>query len=62
MTNPASLYLNHPMSEPVSDPQDPLIRVILVSTAVAIAGGILTSAFVVVALVAANFNFLNWME
>ena len=50
------------MSEPVSDPQDPLIRVLLVSTAVAVAGGILTSSFVVVALVAANFNFLNWME
>jgi len=50
------------MSEPVSDPQDPIIRVILVSAAVAVAGGILTTAFVVVAMISANFNFLNWME
>jgi hypothetical protein len=50
------------MSEKVSDPQDPIIRVILVSAAVAVTGGILTSAFIVVALVSANFNFLNWME
>jgi hypothetical protein len=50
------------MSEPVSDPQDSMIRVILVSTAVAVAGGILTAAFVVVAMISANFNFLNWME
>ena len=50
------------MSESVSDPQDPIIRVILVSTAVAVAGGVLTTAFVVVAMISANFNFLNWME
>lgn len=50
------------MSEQVSDPQDPLIRVILVSAAVAVAGGILTAAFIVVAMISANFNFLNWME
>ena len=50
------------MSEPASDPQDPIIRVILVSTAVAVAGGVLTTAFVVVAMISANFNFLNWME
>jgi hypothetical protein len=50
------------MSEPVSDPQDPLIRVLLVSAAVAVAGGILTAAFVVTAMISANFNFLNWME
>ena len=50
------------MSEQASDPQDPLIRVLLVSAAVAVAGGILTTAFVVVAMISANFNFLNWME
>lgn len=50
------------MSEPAADPQDPIIRVILVSAAVAVAGGILTAAFVVVAMISANFNFLNWME
>jgi hypothetical protein len=50
------------MSEPASDPQDPLIRVILVSAAVAVAGGILTAAFVVTAMISANFNFLSWME
>jgi hypothetical protein len=50
------------MSENVSDPQDPIIRLILASAAVAVAGGILTAAFVVVAMVASNFNFLNWME
>lgn len=50
------------MSEQVSDPQDPIIRLILVSTAVAVAAGIITVAFVVTAMVAANFNFLNWME
>jgi hypothetical protein len=50
------------MSEQSSDPQDPIIRLILVSTAVAVAGGVLTTAFVVVAMISANFNFLNWME
>ena len=50
------------MSEKVSDPQDPIIRVILTSAAVAVAGGVLTTAFIVVAMISANFNFLNWME
>jgi hypothetical protein len=50
------------MSEQTSDPQDPIIRLILVSTAVAVAAGIITTALVVTAMVAANFNFLNWME
>jgi hypothetical protein len=50
------------MSEQASDPQDPIIRLILVSTAVAVAAGIIATAFVVTAMVAANFNFLNWME
>jgi len=50
------------MSEKASDPQDPLIRVILVSAAVAVAGGVISAAFVVSAMIAANFNFLNWME
>ena len=50
------------MSEQSSDPQDPIIRLFLVSTAVVVAGGVITAALVVTALVAANFNFLNWME
>lgn len=50
------------MSEKATDPQDPLIRLILTSAAVAAAGGILTAAFVVVAMLSVNFNFLNWME
>ena len=50
------------MSEPASDPQDPIIRLFLVSTAVVVAGGVITAALVVTAMVAANFNFLNWME
>ena len=50
------------MTEQASDPQDPLIRLILVSAAVAVAGGVLTVAFVVTTMVSANFNFLNWME
>jgi hypothetical protein len=50
------------MPEQASDPQDPLIRVLLVSTAMAVAGGLLTAAFVVTAMISANFNFLNWME
>jgi hypothetical protein len=50
------------MSEQASDPQDPIIRLILVSTAVAVAAGLITTALVVTAMVAANFNFLNWME
>ncbi len=50
------------MSEQSSDPQDPIIRLVLVSTAVVVAGGVITAALVVTAMVAANFNFLNWME
>ncbi|MEI8293432.1 MAG: hypothetical protein WCG66_05480 [bacterium] len=50
------------MADQASDPQDPLIRVILTSAAVAVAGGILTAAFVVVTMISLNFNFLNWME
>ena len=50
------------MSEQSSDPQDPIIRLFLVSTAVVVAGGVITAALVVTAMVAANFNFLNWME
>jgi len=29
---------------------------------VAVAGGVLTVAFVVVAMISENINFLNWME
>jgi hypothetical protein len=50
------------MPETASDPQDPLIRVLLTAAAVSVAGGVLTAAFVVVAMISENFNFLNWME
>jgi hypothetical protein len=44
------------------DPQDPLIRFILISAASVAVTGFLFSAATAAVLVSMNFNILNWME
>jgi len=44
------------------DPQDPLIRFILISAASVAAIVFLFSAAAVAVMVSMNFNILNWME
>lgn len=50
------------MTEPANDPQDPLIRTILLSSAVAAVLGFIATALVVTAMLSANWNFMEWME
>ena len=50
------------MTEPANDPQDPLIRTILVSAASAAVLGFVAAALVVTAMISANWNFMQWME
>lgn len=44
------------------DPEDPLIRFILISAASVTVAGFLFSAATAAVLVSLNFNILNWME
>ena len=44
------------------DPEDRLIRFILVSAASATVLGLLATATVVAIMISMNFNFFNWME
>lgn len=50
------------MTEPAKDPQDPLIRTILLSSAAAAILGFIAAALVVTAMISANWNFMQWME
>ena len=50
------------MTEPANDPQDPLIRTILLSTATAAVLGFVATVLVVTAMISANWNFMEWME
>jgi hypothetical protein len=50
------------MSEKITDPQDPLIRTILISASVGAVLGFLTTVLAVTVMLSLNFNFLNWME
>jgi hypothetical protein len=50
------------MTEPANDPQDPLIRTILVATAAAAILGFVATVLVVAAMISANWNFMNWLE
>ncbi|MFM8982785.1 MAG: hypothetical protein ACKOLA_07735 [Spartobacteria bacterium] len=50
------------MTEPANDPQDPLIRTILVSAAFSAVLGFVATILVVTAMISANWNFMQWME
>jgi hypothetical protein len=50
------------MTEPANDPQDSLIRTILLSTAAAAVLGLVSAVLVVTAMISANWNFMQWME
>ena len=50
------------MTEPANDPQDPLIRTILLSSAAAAVLGFIATALVVTAMLSANWSFMEWME
>jgi hypothetical protein len=50
------------MTEPANDPQDPLIRTILLSAAAAAVLGLVSAVLVVTAMISANWNFMQWME
>jgi hypothetical protein len=51
-----------PMSEPATDPEDPLIRTILLSSAAFAVLGFIATVLVVAAMISANWNFMDWME
>jgi hypothetical protein len=44
------------------DPQDQLIRTLLILGATGAVVGVLTAATAITVMVSANFNILNWME
>jgi len=46
--------------KPVSE--DQLIRRLAIGSVVFAVGGLIATAFVVVVMVSANFNLLNWLE
>lgn len=50
------------MNEPAKDPQDPIIRTVLLSSATAAVLGFVATALVVTAMISANWNFMDWME
>ena len=50
------------MSDSTKDPEDKLIRTILLSTASAAVLGFFTTVLVIAALISANWNFMQWME
>jgi hypothetical protein len=54
--------LNPAMSETQNDPEDLLIRNILVTAAVGAAAALLGLALAVTAMISANWNFMDWME
>jgi hypothetical protein len=54
--------LNPAMSETQNDPEDLLIRNILVTAAVGAVATLLGLVLVVTAMISANWNFMDWME
>jgi hypothetical protein len=50
------------MTEPANDPQDPLIRMILLSAAFSAFMGFIAAVLVVTAMISANWNFMQWLE
>jgi hypothetical protein len=50
------------MSNHEPDPQDPLIRTILISAATLAVSGFLTAFLLVTVMLSDNFNFMNWLE
>jgi len=50
------------MTEPANDPQDPLIRMILLSAAFSAFMGFITAVLVVTVMISANWNFMQWLE
>ena len=50
------------MTEPANDPQDPLIRMILISAACSAVLGFIATVLVVTAMISANWNFMQWLE
>jgi hypothetical protein len=50
------------MTEPANDPQDPLIRTVLLSAAASAVLGLVSAVLVVTAMISANWNFMQWME
>jgi hypothetical protein len=50
------------MSTHEPDPQDPIIRTILISAATLAVSGFLTIILVFTVMISENFNFMNWME
>jgi hypothetical protein len=50
------------MSDSTKDPEDKLIRTILVSTASAAVLGFFATVLVIAALISSNWNFMDWME
>lgn len=54
--------LNPAMSETQNDPEDLLIRNILVTAAVGAVATLIGLVLVVTAMTSANWNFMDWME
>ena len=50
------------MSEKTADPQDPIIRTVLISASVFAVLGFLSTVLIVTALISVNFNVMNWLE
>ena len=50
------------MTEHANDPQDPLIRMILLSAAFSAFMGFIATVLVVTAMISANWNFMQWLE
>jgi hypothetical protein len=62
LTRPRGFFFMPPMSEPATDPEDPLIRTILLSSAAFAVLGFIATVLVVAAMISANWNFMDWME
>jgi hypothetical protein len=45
-----------------NDPEDRLIRMILISAGSAVVLGLISVATIIAVMVSMNFNILNWME
>jgi hypothetical protein len=50
------------MNPTEQDPEDKLIRVVLISSASAAVLGLITVITVMAVMISYNFNILNWME
>lgn len=50
------------MTEKTADPQDPIIRIVLIAAPVLAVLGFLATVLIVTAMISVNFNFMNWLE